>query len=160
VGLGRRRIAFLGGASSHWPEFFDRFRGCDAALREVGGAMEAILQVDAESFEEDGYTAARELLARGGQFDAVFAASDLIAIGALRAFAEAGLRVPEDIAVVGFDDIPMARFASPPLTSVIQDTSRAGELLVETLLKQVREEKVESVMLPPSLVVRRSSSAA
>jgi DNA-binding LacI/PurR family transcriptional regulator len=66
VGLGRRRIAFLGGASSHCPEFFDRFRGCDAALREVGGAMEAILQVDAESFEEDGYTAARELLARGG----------------------------------------------------------------------------------------------
>ncbi|HEY1139711.1 MAG TPA: prolyl oligopeptidase family serine peptidase, partial [Lysobacter sp.] len=57
VGLGRRRIAFLGGASSHCPEFFDRFRGCDAALREVGGAMEAILQVDAESSEEDGYAA-------------------------------------------------------------------------------------------------------
>jgi DNA-binding LacI/PurR family transcriptional regulator len=66
--------------------------------------------------------------------------------------------VPWDVAVVGFDDIPMARVASPPLTSVIQDTSRAGELLVETLLKQVRAEPVDSVMLSPSLVVRRSST--
>ncbi|HZX76390.1 LacI family DNA-binding transcriptional regulator [Lysobacter sp.] len=159
VGLGRRRIAFLGGASSHCPEFFDRFRGCDAALREVGGAMEAILQVDAESSEEDGYAAARELLARGGRFDAVFAASDLIAIGALRALADAGLRVPEDIAVVGFDDIPMARFASPPLTTVFQDTKRAGELLVETLLRQVAGETTQSITLPASLVVRKSSGA-
>ena len=159
VGLGRRRIAFLGGASSHCPEFFDRFRGCDAALRDAGGAMEAILQVDAESSEEDGYAAARELLARGGAFDAVFAASDLIAIGAMRALTEAGLRVPEDIAVVGFDDIPMARFTSPPLTTVFQDTKRAGELLVETLLRQVAGEQTRSITLPTSLVVRRSSGA-
>ena len=159
VGLGRRRIAFLGGASSHCPEFFDRFRGCDAALREVGGAMEAILQVDAESAEEEGYAAARELLARGGAFDAVFAASDLIAIGAMRALAEAGLRVPEDIAVVGFDDIPTARFASPPLTTVFQDTKHAGELLVETLLRQIAGEATHSITLPASLVVRRSSGA-
>jgi len=159
VGLGRRRIAFLGGASSHCPEFFDRFRGCDAALREVGGAMEAILQVDAESSEEDGYAAAGELLARGGAFDAVFAASDLIAVGAMRALADAGLRVPEDIAVVGFDDLPMARFTSPPLTTVFQDTKRAGELLVETLLRQIAGEQTQSITLSASLVVRKSSGA-
>lgn len=159
VGLGRRRIAFLGGASSHCPEFFDRFRGCDAALREVGAAMEAILQVDAESSEEDGYNAAAELLERGGAFDAVFAASDLIAIGAMRALADAGLRVPEDVAVVGFDDIPMARFATPPLTTVFQDTKRAGELLVETLMRQVHGEATQSITLPASLVVRKSSGA-
>ena len=160
LGLGRKQVAFLGHASQHYPEFLDRYRGCDAALQKAGAAMHAGLQVDAESSEEAGYNAAIALMERGRHFDALFAASDLIAIGAMRALIEHGRHVPWDVAVVGFDDIPMARFASPPLTSVIQDTSRAGELLVETLLRQVREEKVESVMLPPSLVVRRSSSAA
>ena len=85
---------------------------------------------------------------------------NITSIGAMRALAEHGRHVPWDVAVVGFDDIPMARFASPPLTSVIQDTTRAGELLVETLLKLVRGETVDSVMLPPTLVVRRSSTGA
>ena len=159
-GLGRTRVAFLGDASSHYPEFFDRYRGCDAALQSVGGAMDPALQVDAESSEEAGYAAALELLGRALPFDAVFAASDLIAIGAMRALAEHGLQVPADVAVVGFDDIPMARFAKPPLTTVVQDTTRAGEILVETLMKLVRNEPAESFTLPVSLAVRRSSGAA
>ena len=159
VGRGCRRIAFLGDASSHYPEFLERYRGCDAALRAVGGAMDRALQVDAESAEEAGYQAARELLGRGIAFDAVFAASDQIALGAMRALGEHGLRLPEDVAVVGFDDIPAARFANPALTTVVQDTTRAGELLVETLLQLVRGEPAESIALPVSLVVRRSSGA-
>jgi DNA-binding LacI/PurR family transcriptional regulator len=159
VGRGRRRIAFLGYASSHYPEFFERYRGCDALLREAGLSTDAALQVDALSSEEEGYQAAKALLAREAAFDAVFAASDLIAIGAIRALNEHGLRVPEDIAVVGFDDIAMARFATPPLTTVIQDTGRAGELLVETLLRLVRDQPAESMMLPAKLVVRKSSGA-
>ena len=87
----------------------------------------------------------------------MFAASDLIAIGAIRALHEHGLRVPEDVAVVGFDDIAMARFCTPPLTTVYQDTARAGELLVEALLRRVQDQPAESVMLPAKLVVRRSS---
>jgi len=160
LGLGRKRVAFLGHASNHYPEFFDRYRGCDATLQKAGASMHADLQVDAESSEEAGYAAAVTLMERGRPFDAVFAASDLIAIGAIRALSEHGRHVPWDVAVVGFDDIPMARFTSPSLSSVIQDTARAGELLVETLLKLVREEPVDSVMLPPTLVVRRSSSGA
>lgn len=159
VGRGRRRIAFLGYASSHYPEFFERYRGCDALLREAGLSTDPALQVDALSSEEEGYQAAKALLARETAFDAVFAASDLIAIGAIRALNEHGLRVPEDIAVVGFDDIAMARFATPPLTTVIQDTGRAGELLVETLLRLVRDQPAESMMLPAKLVVRKSSGA-
>jgi DNA-binding LacI/PurR family transcriptional regulator len=159
VGLGRRRIAFLGDASSHYPEFFERYRGCDALLHEVGLSADPALQVDALSSEEEGYQAAKALLAREATFDAVFAASDLIAIGAIRALNEHGLRVPEDIAVVGFDDIAMARFATPPLTTVIQDTGRAGELLVDTLLRLVRDQPAESMMLPAKLVVRKSSGA-
>jgi DNA-binding LacI/PurR family transcriptional regulator len=157
LALGRRRVAFLGDASNCYPEFFDRYRGCDAALRAAGAAMDPQLQVDAESAEQAGHEAARQLLARSIPFDAVFAASDLIAIGAMRALAESGLRVPEDVAVVGFDDIPMARFASPALSTVFQDTKLAGELLVETLMKRVRDEPAESITLPATLVVRRSS---
>ena len=157
-GLGRNRVAFLGDASSHYPEFFDRYQGCDAALHAVGLALDPALQVDAQSAEDDGYAAARELLARGAAFDAVFAASDLIAIGAMRALAEAGLQVPRDVSVVGFDDLPTARSASPALTTVSQDTSRAGALLVETLMKRVQDQPADSFMLPAKLVVRRSSS--
>lgn len=160
AGLGRRRIAFLGDASSHYPEFYDRYRGCSAALQAIGAGMDPALQVDAESSEESGHAAMRALLARGAAFDAVFAASDLIAVGALRALAEQGLCVPEDVAVVGFDDLPMARFVQPPLTTVSQGTTRAGELLVETLIKLVADQPAESITLPAELVVRRSSGAA
>lgn len=159
ISLGRRRIAFLGYASSHYPEFFERYRGCEAMLQEAVLSTDPALQVDALSSEEEGYQAAKALLARKVAFDAVFAASDLIAIGAIRALNEHGLRVPEDIAVVGFDDIAMARFATPPLTTVIQDTGRAGELLVDTLLRLVRDQPAESMMLPAKLVVRKSSGA-
>ncbi len=156
LGLGRRRIAFLGDASTHYPEFFDRYRGCDAALRAAGAAMDPGLQVDAQSSEDDGYGAARELLARDRPFDAVFAASDLIAIGALRALAEHGLRVPADVSVAGFDDIPAARFTTPALTTVAQDTSSAGAMLVETLMALIDGGPAASRMLPARLVLRQS----
>jgi DNA-binding LacI/PurR family transcriptional regulator len=100
-----------------------------------------------------------ELLARGETFDAVFAASDLLAIGAMRALGDAGLRVPEDVAVAGFDDMPMAAFANPPLTTVHQDTKRAGEMLVDHLLLQIDGLPVKSAMLPAEVVIRRSCGA-
>ncbi|HJR73141.1 MAG TPA: LacI family DNA-binding transcriptional regulator [Luteimonas sp.] len=157
--LGRKRVAFLGDASSHYPEFHDRYLGCDQALREAGAAMDPALQVDAESSEDSGYAAAQALLDRDARFDAVFAASDLIAIGAMRALIERGLRIPEDVAVIGFDDIPAARIATPALTTVFQDTHRAGELLVEALVKLVDGEPAESLRLATSLVVRKSTAA-
>jgi len=159
-GLGRNRVAFLGDASSHYPEFLDRYRGCDEALREAGAAIDPALQVDALSSEEAGYDAASILLRQEQPFDAVFAASDLIAIGAMRALIEHGLRVPEDVAVIGFDDIPAARMATPTLTTIFQDTTRAGELLVETLMKLVHGEATENRRLPTSLVVRKSTGSA
>ena len=115
--------------------------------------------MNADSTEQAGYEAARALLAHGRSFDAVFAASDLIAIGAMRALQDAGLRVPADVAVVGFDGTPMARFCNPPLTTVVQDTTTAGELLVQALLAQVRGEDAVSLMLQPTLDVRASSIA-
>ncbi|MFO1496645.1 MAG: LacI family DNA-binding transcriptional regulator [Lysobacterales bacterium] len=154
---GRRRIAFIGTAAPGCPEFFDRYRGHCEALSAAGIALRPEAQADAsDSTELVGQQALEELLARGEQFDAVFAASDLMAIGAMRALVERGLRVPEDVAVVGFDDIPMASFAHPPLTTVSQDTKRAGEVLVDVLLRQIRGEQVSSQMLPARVVVRRS----
>jgi DNA-binding LacI/PurR family transcriptional regulator len=158
---GRRAIAFVGTASTHTPEFFDRYRGHCQALESAKLRPEAELQVDAsDSTELVGYRAMYELIGRGVKFDAVFAASDLLAIGAIRALSDQGLRVPGDVAVVGFDDIPMARFVNPPLTTVLQDTKRAGELLVGNLLSQLRGEPVQSSMLPAKLVIRRSCGSA
>jgi DNA-binding LacI/PurR family transcriptional regulator len=157
VANGRKKVAFLGDASTHFPEFFARYCGCDAALREVGLRMNPALQVDADSTEQAGYEAAKALVARGLPFDAIFAASDLIALGAMHALKEAGLRIPEDVAVVGFDGTPMARFSNPPLTTVVQDTSKAGELLVDTLLQLVRDQPAQSITMAPTLQIRASS---
>ncbi|MGC1550226.1 MAG: LacI family DNA-binding transcriptional regulator [Rhodanobacter sp.] len=154
---GCQRIAFLGDASSHYPEFFERYRGYVEALQQAGHSVDATLQIDAESTEQSGYSAMEALLARKSTFDAVFAASDLIAIGAMRALTDHGLKVPTDVAMVGFDDIPMASFTNPSLTTVLQDTKQAGQLLVDNLLKLVRNEPSDNTMLPAKLVVRRSS---
>ena len=106
--------------------------------------------------EESGFQAAQRAAARGVAFDAIVAASDLIAIGALRALQEAGIDVPRQVAVVGFDDIPAASLTNPPLTTVMQDTRRAGELLVETLLRQIAGDPAANSVIPTRLVVRKS----
>ena len=160
IGLKRRQVAFLGTASGHYPEFFERYRGYSTALREAGIAVPAALQVDAISMENSGYAAACELLARGEPFDAIVAASDLIAIGALRALQERHIDVPGAVSVVGFDDIPAASLANPPLTTVMQDTRLAGEVLVDTLLQSIRGEPGHNRTLPTRLIVRRSCGAS
>jgi DNA-binding LacI/PurR family transcriptional regulator len=154
---GCRRIAFLGTASSHYPEFFERYRGYSSALQEHGLTPEPALQVDAESTQSSGQEAMEALIASGEKFDGVFAASDLIAIGALRTLSNYGMLVPEDVALAGFDDIPMAEFVNPPLTTVLQDTREAGEALVGALLRLIRGDSAESRVLPAKLKVRRSS---
>jgi len=116
------------------------------------------LQVDAITTEQSGHEAASVLLARGAVFDAVFAASDLIAVGAMKALMEHGKRVPEDVAVAGFDDIPLASSMNPGLSTVQQDTKRAGTLLVETLLALINGEPAESQAIPVKLALRGSTA--
>ncbi|MDO7835482.1 LacI family DNA-binding transcriptional regulator [Sphingobium sp. HBC34] len=155
--LGRRHIAFLGHADGHYPEFADRYAGLCQAMAERGVAPDATLQVDALTAEDAGDAAARTLIARGTPFDAIFAASDLIAIGAMRALAEAGLSVPGDVAIIGFDDIPTASLTSPPLTTIMQDMKGAGQLLVDTLVCQIEATPLPPSTLPVRLVVRKST---
>jgi DNA-binding LacI/PurR family transcriptional regulator len=154
---GRRKIAFLGTATSGSPEFLDRYRGYADALALAGLEKSEPLHCDAISTEAEGYYAMVNLLQRGATFDAVVTASDLIAVGAIRALKEAGRLVPEDVAVTGFDDILAASMAIPPLTTVAQDSRAAGEALVDTLLALIRGNSAPSIVLPARLVVRSSS---
>ena len=156
VRLGRKRIAFFGDTSANSPEFSARYRGFCRALAEVGIGHAPELLIAAETIETFGLKAVQKLMADGVHFDAIFAASDLIAIGALRALQKAGIKVGQDVSVVGFDDIQSAAYITPSLTTVRQDTNVAGEMLVENLLSIVAGEEVESTLLQPKLIVRES----
>lgn len=157
IGLGRRSIAFLGHAASNYPEFEARFQGVADALAAAG--LPPPLQADAITTEEAGTAATHALIDSGARFDAIVAASDLIAIGAMQALADRDLKVPSDIAVTGFDDIPAAASTRPPLTTVVQDTQRAGQLLVDSVRAQFEGLPAPGAMLPTRLVVRRSCGA-
>ncbi|WP_434929860.1 LacI family DNA-binding transcriptional regulator [Shewanella sp. HL-SH8] len=153
---GRKKIAFLGDSSSRSPEFRDRYLGHCEALKNQNIPLDKQLQFDAISTESSGFDAANALLDKGTQFDAIFAASDLIAIGALRALKKRGVNVPEDVAIIGYDDIPVASFANPPLTTIKQNTQLAGEILVDSVLKLIRGQEVSPMLIPTNLVVRQS----
>ena len=159
IAAGRRRIAFLGHADEHYPEFRGRYLGLCEAMEKAGIAPDSALQADAITTEKAGHDAARSLISSGADFDAIFAASDLIAIGAMRALAEAGRSVPGEIAVVGFDDIPAASLTTPPLSTVMQDIGGAGRALVETLLAQIEGRDLPPRKLPGRLILRGSSAS-
>ncbi|MEW6989635.1 LacI family DNA-binding transcriptional regulator [Colwelliaceae bacterium 6441] len=152
----RKKLAFLGTASSHAPEFLERYKGHCNALENNNIEINKNRQFNALYTEEAGYDAACNLLNSGEAFDAICAACDLIAIGAIRALKERGIKIPEQVSVIGFDDIAIASFTSPALTTVKQDTKLAGELLVETLLKAIQGEKVSTTLIPPELIIRQS----
>lgn len=153
---GHNKIAFLGDGSKNYPEFRDRYAGYKRAHEDTGLTTNAELRFNAFFSEESGYAAAKELLASGLDFSAIACASDLIAIGAIKALREHGLRVPRDKAIVGFDDIPTAEHLAPALTTVRQDTFAAGQALVDSVLMLINDEDVGSSLLPTSLVIRDS----
>lgn len=160
LSLGNKKIAFIGEASVHAPEFHDRFKGYTKALQEADLAICESYQIDAVSTEDSGYNAMKTLLKNAPEIDAVVGASDLIAIGAMRAIHDSGKFVPKDIAVVGFDDITNAEYAFPPLTTAKQNTKLAGELLVDHLLKLIKGEEVGTSLIPTELLIRKSCGAA
>jgi DNA-binding LacI/PurR family transcriptional regulator len=154
--LGRRKIAFLGGATDDCPEFKQRYLGCCESLLANGIKPDPELQFNADNQETSGIEAMELLLQSGREFDSVVAASDLIAIGAMKSLHKRGIRMPADVSVIGFDDIPAASYFSPALTTVKQDTRKAAEVLVSNLLQMIEGEQVKSQLLPMSLVVRGS----
>jgi DNA-binding LacI/PurR family transcriptional regulator len=155
LATGRRRIVFVGDPSI--PEIRLRCDGYKLALKRAprGSAPARILK--SHMTPESAHDAMRKFIAGGAEFDAVFAATDIIAISSMRAIAASGLAVPRDVAVVGFDDIAMAAHMHPSLTTVRQDVARGAELLVDSLLRRIAGENTASVVLPGELVVRESS---
>jgi LacI family transcriptional regulator len=159
--LGHRRIAIIKGIEGN-ADAAERLRGYREALASAGLAAAAI-EVAGQFDEASGFHAANELLRRPIQPSAIFAANDAMAIGALSALRDAGLRVPQDMALAGFDDIPMARYVDPPLSSVHVDISALGEHATLRLLAALRDKAQHhpcAETLPTTLVLRRSCGAA
>jgi len=155
--LGHRRIAFIGNVSNDCPEFQARHAGYRKALQDTGVHMRPSLHVTTNASEQGGYEAGGRLIDRGEGFTAAFCATDLNAVGVMRALRERGLTVPSQVSVVGFDDVPSIAYTTPTLTTVRQDTEQAGHVLVETLLDLIHGNRVESRLLEPELIVRRST---
>lgn len=155
IAHGRRRIAFLG--DERLPEVAHRFEGYRAVLREHGVRRDPALHVRSPFAAQDAYEAARHLAGQGAEFDAVVAASDVIAMNAIRALNESGRRVPQDVSVVGFDDILLAQYAQPALTTVRQEMMRGAAALVDTVIAAINGQPTASLALEPTLVVRESA---
>jgi DNA-binding LacI/PurR family transcriptional regulator len=155
---GRRRIVFVGDPAN--PEIRLRCDGYKLALRGAGRGVAPPRVIKSHMTPEAAHTAMRRFLDSRRDLDAVFAATDVIAISSMRALAAAGYSIPGDVAVVGFDDIAMAAHVHPPLTTVRQDLARGAGLLVDLLLRRIAGEDTEPVMLPAELVVRESSGGS
>jgi DNA-binding LacI/PurR family transcriptional regulator len=157
-GRGRRRIATIAGPQDMGVGV-TRLSGYRDAVAATGAAADESLIAYGDFSEASGTAAMRDLLAAEPSLDAVFAASDPMAFGALRALQEAGKRVPEDVAVVGFDDAPIARQANPPLTTVHQPVEEMGRQMARLLVARIRHEEIPQhhVLLDTSLVERASA---
>jgi DNA-binding LacI/PurR family transcriptional regulator len=158
VHLGRRRIGTIAGPFITTPGL-DRFDGYKKALEESNLEYDDRLVVEGDFTESSGYYCAKRLLAH--QPDALFIASDMMAIGAQRAIRETGLSIPGDVAIVSFDDLPPATQANPTLTTVRQPIYRMGIKLVETLLDIIENgpHPPRRVIFGTELVIRESCGA-
>jgi DNA-binding LacI/PurR family transcriptional regulator len=157
LGRGRRHIVTIAGPQE-MAAGLDRVAGWRHALRAAAIDPPAHWVEVGTFLEESGYECMGKLLSRVPELDAVFVANDIMAIGAIRALREAGKRVPDDVSVVGFDDIPAAARHDPPITTVSQQVENTGRALAETLLTRLQgDDKPHQIVLPTALVVRASS---
>ena len=152
--LGRTRIVFLGDLDP--PEAMQRHRGYLEALETAGLSVDAELIVPAHFEVESAEAAVDALVRRGVRFDGVVAASDQIALGAVRALQHAGLSVPGDVSVIGFDNVPFSRYSRPALSTIAQDTMKAGRLMVSKLLDHGGATAGRSERVPTDLIVRET----
>ncbi|WP_043441762.1 LacI family DNA-binding transcriptional regulator [Arthrobacter sp. L77] len=155
-----RRIGFVAGRPGLWCSR-ERLDGYRAGLDAAGIAVDPELIIGGDFDYASGFSAGTELLARTDRPTAIFAASDQMALGVYEAARQQGLRIPDDLSVIGFDDLPEAGWASPPLTTVRQPLSEMGSLAARTLVRLIRGEAVESprIELSTRLVQRASVRA-
>jgi LacI family transcriptional regulator len=158
AGLGHRRIAFLAGPQSLYVAR-ERFRGYRRGLAEAGIAFDGRLVVRTSFDREGGATGVDALLAGDAAFSAICCANDLLALGALGRLAELGIRVPDDVSVAGFDDIPMAGMTAPSLSTVRLPLREMGRRGFEHAHRLLAGETADREVLPTSLVMRGSTAA-
>ena len=165
LGQGHRRIGFITGRPDHSsaperPDGLERFRAFQDALERGGVALDRRLVVPGGLHQPQGRAAGHELLEVPDPPTAIFAANDFCAFGVIEAVRERGLRVPEDVSVVGFDDVPMASQVHPPLTTVRHPLHDLGQTAVQRLIRLIGGNTLEhlEVVLPSSLVVRGSTA--
>jgi DNA-binding LacI/PurR family transcriptional regulator len=162
--LNHERIAFMkGGPLSS--DSVERWGSINRVAAQIGLSIEPelIVRIDKEDPTPMlGYPLVKQLLARKIPFTAIFAYNDISAIGAIRALQEEGFRVPEDVSVIGFDDIPGAAFHMPSLTTVRQPLVRMGEVAAQSLLERIEDNKdfPAEIAIEPELVVRESTGPA
>ena len=158
--LGHERVATIAGPLAI-PPGADRLAGYREALERRGLEAPADYMIEGDFYDESGYAATRRLLELPQPPTAIFAASDLMAAGALRAAHELGVRVPDELAIVGFDDIALAALIQPSLTTVRQNTEALGQAAAEGLIRMIEDADAPPVQVhvPTQLVVRASSGA-
>ncbi|MDB2438086.1 LacI family DNA-binding transcriptional regulator [Hellea sp.] len=157
LSLGRKRILFLGDIDL--PEVALRYEGYKLAHQEAEVAFDDSLILRQNFGGETAFHALKDFLAAGHEFDAIFAASDVLAMAAIQAVQSASKRVPEDIAVVGYDNVGQASMATPSLTTIDQNIAQGGQMLVDLLMDKINGKPVKSAFTKTELVVRRSSGA-
>lgn len=156
ISLGHERMVEICGPRN-WFGAIARHQQLQATLQEVG--LTPLMSIEGDWSAESGYHSTHQLLAQAPSFTALVAANDQMALGAIHALKEQGLRVPEDVSVVGFDDIPEAAFFHPPLTTVQQDFNQLGEIGVHYLLELIQSVEVPSKqhIIEPKLIIRQST---
>jgi len=157
IGLGHTRIAMITGPSD-WKSVIDRRQGYCQALEEANIPLDPELIVGDSWLHRSGYENTQLLLQRNSKFTAIFAHNDRIARGAIYALNEHGLKVPDDISVIGYDDIPEAEFSEPPLTTIRQPTAEIGQAATSFLIQMIEDTTIapKQVMFDTSLVIRAS----
>jgi DNA-binding LacI/PurR family transcriptional regulator len=158
AGLGRRRVGFIGG-SPHMVETSERLRGYRQGLMLAGLAYDAGLVTFTDFSPQAGAQAIDQLLTRAPDLDGVFLCSDVMAMAAIQVLAARDRRVPDDLSIVGYDDIQLAAHASPPLTTIRQQIHTGGQLMVDKLLRLIDGGREASHTLSVELVVRGSCGA-
>jgi DNA-binding LacI/PurR family transcriptional regulator len=156
IRTGRKRIAFLGGPAREL-EVQQRFKGYETALLEAGRTVDEKLLAYGDYYLESGKEAMKQLLEQTPELDAVFANSDLMTIGAINVIQESGKCVPEDIAIIGYDDLSIATYNNLPLTTIRQNIPLAGKLLAQNLIQFIKSGAVTNVTMPVELVIRKSA---
>lgn len=155
IDQGCRRIAFLGDPAV--PEVSARKEGYLQALRKAGLERIPLLEAAVRFGSDAAYETVCSLLSAHADFDGIFACSDVIAMSAMRALTERGRRIPADVAIVGFDDVPLAAYTTPPLTTIRQEYAAGARALVERIVQPHAAKSADATVLPTELVVRASS---